>query len=219
MDDMESLGRGWRGTEAGWIEAAYEMLIEGGVEAVKILPLAKRLRLSRTSFYWHFTDREALLAALVKRWQEKNTGNLIRQTELPAPTINAAVLNLFDCWIAPQLFDSALDLAMRNWARTDAALQAAFEAADTARVAAIRAMFERHGYGTEAADIRANAIYLTQVGYIALGKAETLETRLLRIPTYLETFTGRPADPREIEAFAARHRRRTGEGGGVSGGG
>lgn len=214
MDDFEPLGRGWRGTESGWIDAAYAMLIEGGVEAVKILPLAKRLRLSRTSFYWHFADREALLAALIARWQEKNTGNLIRQTELAAPTINAAVLNLFDCWITPDLFDAALDHAMRNWARTDAGLKTAFDAADAARVAAITAMFGRYGYGAEEADIRANTIYLTQVGYIALGTAETLEARLRRIPTYLETFTGYPADRDELEVFVARHRAT-----GLSGGG
>jgi AcrR family transcriptional regulator len=208
MDHIEYPGRGWRGTESGWIDAAYAMLIEGGVEAVKILPLAKRLRLSRTSFYWHFPDREALLVALITRWQEKNTGNLFRQTELAAPTINAAVLNLFDCWITPDLFDAGLDYAMRNWARTDATLKSAFDAADAARVAAIRAMFERYGYGDEEADIRANAIYLTQVGYIALGTTEMLEARLRRIPTYLETFTGYPADPAELETFVARHQAR-----------
>lgn len=208
MDDIEPLGRGWRGTESGWIDAAYAMLIEGGVEAVKIQPLAKRLRLSRTSFYWHFTDREALLAALIARWQEKNTGNLIRQTELAAPSINAAVLNLFDCWVTPNLFDADLDHAMRNWARTDPSLKTAFDCADAARVTAIRAMFERYGYAAEEADIRANAIYLTQVGYIALGTEETLEARLRRIPTYLETFTGKPTDPTELQAFVARHRAR-----------
>ena len=205
MDSEEPLGRGWRGTEDGWIAAAYDMLIEGGVEAVKILPLAKRLRLSRTSFYWHFQDREALLAALVKHWQDKNTGNLIRQTELPAPTIAAALLNLFDCWISPALFDSRLEAAMRDWARTDAALGEAFADADARRTTAIRAMFERHGFGGDEADIRASAIYLTQVGYIALGTTESLERRLERIPTYIETFTGQRATEDELAVFAARH--------------
>ena len=181
------------------------MLIEGGVEAVKILPLAKRLRLSRTSFYWHFQDREALLAALVKHWQDKNTGNLIRQTELPAPTIAAALLNLFDCWISPALFDSRLEAAMRDWARTDAALGEAFADADARRTTAIRAMFERHGFGGDEADIRASAIYLTQVGYIALGTTESLGRRLERIPTYIETFTGQRATEDELAVFAARH--------------
>ena len=72
---------GWRGSQEGWLEAAYDSLLESGVESVKILPLAKRLNLSRTSFYWFFKDREELLDALVARWREKNTGNLVRQSE------------------------------------------------------------------------------------------------------------------------------------------
>lgn len=78
MDEIAG-DTGWRGSIDGWLEAAYDALLEGGVDAVKILPLAKRLKLSRTSFYWFFRDREELLAALIARWRDKNTGNLIRQ--------------------------------------------------------------------------------------------------------------------------------------------
>lgn len=205
MDDGTELGHGWRGTEEGWIEAAYRLLIEGGVEAVKILPLAKRLRLSRTSFYWHFADREALLAALVRRWQEKNTGNLIRQTELPAATISKAMLNLIDSWITPDLFDSRLDRAMRDWARTDPVLRAAFVAADAARLAAIRAMYCRYGFDPDEADVRASAVYLTQVGYIDLETTEAPDARLRRVPTYVEIFTGQKPSEAELADFLDRH--------------
>ena len=210
MNEESRLGHGWRGSADVWIEAAYRLLIKGGVEAVKILPLAKGLRLSRTSFYWHFADREALLAALVRRWQEKNTGNLIRQTELPAASINAAALNLVDCWITPELFDSQLDRAMRDWARTDRPLHAAFVAADAARLAAIRAMYLRHGFGAQEADVRASAVYLTQVGYIDLETRETLETRLRRVPTYVEIFTGQKVSETELAGFLRRHAGRAG---------
>ena len=64
---------GWRGSQEGWLEAAYESLLDSGVDSVKILPLAKRLNLSRTSFYWFFKDRDELLAALLTKWREKNT--------------------------------------------------------------------------------------------------------------------------------------------------
>ena len=33
---------GWRGSQEGWLEAAYDSLLESGVDSVKILPLAKR---------------------------------------------------------------------------------------------------------------------------------------------------------------------------------
>ncbi len=69
---------GWRGSQEGWLEAAYESLLESGVDSVKILPLAKKLNLSRTSFYWFFKDREELLAAPLSRWRDKNTGSSLR---------------------------------------------------------------------------------------------------------------------------------------------
>ena len=79
--NTEKTERGWRGTPDLWLDAAYQLLVEGGVEAVKVMPLAERLGLSRTSFYWHFPDREALLAGLVDRWKAKNTGNLVARCE------------------------------------------------------------------------------------------------------------------------------------------
>ncbi len=72
---------GWRGSPELWLDAAYEALIESGVEAVKVQLLSKKLRLSRGSFYWMFKDREALLDALLERWREKNTGGIVKQAE------------------------------------------------------------------------------------------------------------------------------------------
>ena len=71
---------GWRGSREGWLEAGYQALIESGVDAVKILPLAKRLNLSRTSFDWFFQDREALLEALREGWAERTTAPLLAAT-------------------------------------------------------------------------------------------------------------------------------------------
>src|SRR5690554_740400 len=133
---------GWRGSEDLWLNAAYALLIEKGVDAVKVMPLARTLGLSRTSFYGHFTSREALLDALIARWQDKNTGNLIRQTRAAADTVTEAVFNLFDCWLRPDLFDARLDFAIRNWALGDPALRAVLERTDTERTAALCAMFE-----------------------------------------------------------------------------
>jgi AcrR family transcriptional regulator len=207
---MERTERGWRGTPDLWLDAAYEMLVDGGVEAVKVLPLSDRLGLSRTSFYWHFPDREALLAGLVARWQAKNTGNLIARCEAPAATIAAAMLNLFDCWVDPKLFDSRMEFAMRTWALTDPGVEAAMAEADAARIAAITALFRRFNYVETEADARARTLYLTQVGYIALRSQESFAVRMARIPAYVLTFSGVTPGPDEVAAFHARHAIRSG---------
>jgi AcrR family transcriptional regulator len=204
--------RGWRGSEDLWLDAAYEMLVETGVDSVKVMPLAKALKLSRTSFYWHFEDREALLAALIRRWKEKNTGNLVAQTKLYAETITEAVFNLFDCWIVPELFDARLDFAIRNWAQAAPELKQTLEAADLERVAAIRAMFTRFDFDDERAEVRALTIYYTQVGYISMMVDEPLPGRIKRMPAYVESFTGQAPTASEIARFMARHRARLGAG-------
>jgi AcrR family transcriptional regulator len=202
---MQKTERGWRGTPDLWLDAAYNLLVEGGVEAVKVMPLAERLGLSRTSFYWHFADREALLAGLVDRWQAKNTGNLVAQCAAPAATVAEAMLNLVDCWVNPQLFDSRLEFAMRTWGLTDPAVDRAMSEADALRIAAITTLFRRFGFDHTEADTRARALYLTQVGYIALRSQESFEVRMGRIPSYVLTFCGVAPTPAEVAAFRARH--------------
>jgi AcrR family transcriptional regulator len=203
--NTEKTERGWRGTPDLWLDAAYQLLVEGGVEAVKVMPLAERLGLSRTSFYWHFPDREALLAGLVDRWKAKNTGNLVARCEAPAATITEAMLNLFDCWYDDALFDSRLEFAMRTWSLTDPSVAAAMNEADAVRVAAITALFRRFGYSEAEADTRARTLYLTQVGYIAVRSEESLEVRLRRNPAYVLTFCGVAPTAAEVAAFNARH--------------
>ena len=52
-NNVEAAGRG---SLESWLNAAYESLKESGVDAVRVMPLAKKLNLSRTSFYWYFQD-------------------------------------------------------------------------------------------------------------------------------------------------------------------
>lgn len=205
MENTQIPERGWRGSAELWLDAAYQVLIDSGVEAVKVGPLAASLGLSRTSFYWHFADREALLDGLIARWQAKNTGNLIARTEANAQTIAEAVLNVNDCWISPDLFDSKLEFAIRNWALNAPNLAQALAQTDADRIDALRNLFARFGYSAAQSDIRARTIYLTQVGYITLRTDETLALRLQRVPTYVEAFTGTHPTESEVECFKARH--------------
>lgn len=203
--DQSASDTGWRGSQEGWLEAAYEALVESGVEAVKIQPLAKKLKLSRTSFYWFFEDREQLLAALIARWRDKNTGNLVSQSEAYAETVVEAILNVFDCWLDRALFDSQFEFAVRSWAIQSSDILAEVNAADQVRIEALTRMFVRFGFSDVTADVRARTLYLTQIGYISMQTAEDVATRLTRIPDYVEIFTGKAPRQRELDRFFARH--------------
>ncbi|CAH0339445.1 TetR/AcrR family transcriptional regulator [Rhizobium sp. CECT 9324] len=196
---------GWRGSQEGWLEAAHELLLLSGVDSVKILPLAKRLGLSRTSFYWFFKDREELLDTLVARWRDKNTGNLVKQSEAYAESLAEAMLNVFDCWLNKDLFDSQLEFAIRSWALQSAEIKVEVELADKARMEALGRMFVRFGYDEAAADVRARTTYLVQIGYISMQSTEDVALRMKRIPEYIAIYTGQNPQQRELDRFYARH--------------
>ncbi|MCK0142624.1 TetR/AcrR family transcriptional regulator [Aliiroseovarius sp. F20344] len=194
-----------RATKKLWLDAAIELLIKTGADGVKIMPLAERLGLTRTGFYHHFRDRDALLDAMIERWERKNSGNLVAQCDLYAETICEAMFNLQDCWFQSKLFDAQLDRAIRNWADHDRKLKARVDAADAKRKTAIQGMFERFGYPPTDAEIRTMTILFTQVGYIAMEIKEDHAARVNRVPLYVELFTGKTPTKHEISRFRARN--------------
>src|SRR5882762_4322755 len=56
----------------GWLEAAKVVLIEEGIGMVKVDRLARRLKVTRGGFYYHFKSHHALLEDLLKRWRTQN---------------------------------------------------------------------------------------------------------------------------------------------------
>jgi len=61
---------------ADWEQAAVELIAEKGVQAVAIEPLARRMGITKGSFYWHFPNRESLLEQALQRWEEHDARNL-----------------------------------------------------------------------------------------------------------------------------------------------
>ena len=198
--DRVERARGWRGSREIWLAAAREAFIASGIEAVRVQPLAAGLGLSRTSFYWFFEER-----ALLDDWGETNTKSLVASSQEFAQSIAEAALNVIAVFLPGGGFESRLDLAVRGWAHQSDTVAAAVNAADEARLAALRAMFARFGFDAGEADVRARTMYLVQIGYIAMQVREDLDLRLARIPNYVKTFTGQAPSPAEMARFVARY--------------
>lgn len=66
---------------ADWEQAALDLIAEQGVLAVAVEPLAKRLSVTKGSFYWHFPSREALLTAALERWERADQETMFDQID------------------------------------------------------------------------------------------------------------------------------------------
>jgi len=64
-----------------WAQAALDVVAESGVAAVAVEPLARRLGVTKGSFYWHFPSRDALLHSALERWEVLEQETVFGQLE------------------------------------------------------------------------------------------------------------------------------------------
>ena len=175
--------------EHDWIAEARAMLIEGGVAAVQINPLAARLGVTRGGFYWRFRNRQDLLDRLLADWHATNTVSLLTALDRSGSP-RQRYQRLVRLWIEETAFSPALDTAVRQWATVDAGVGERVRAADAERIAAIARVFLDAGQPAKEAMVRARVVYFHQVGYYTLNLRETVKERRALASTYTRILSG-----------------------------
>ena len=70
---MSELPESNRLSRDDWLDQAFWAVVAGGFENVKVLTIAEKLKVTRGSFYWHFSDHADLIRSLLLRWKLQQT--------------------------------------------------------------------------------------------------------------------------------------------------
>lgn len=170
-----------------WLVAARVVLIAGGVASVKVERLARRLRVTRGSFYWHFSNRSQLLSELLRFWEQANSNAFERALSRNGLDDFLAFINV---WIDEKDYSPAFDTAVRDWARTSREAADAVHRTDKRRVNILNRIFIDMGYAEAEALVRARITYFHQVGYYAIEIQEDPQRRRELAPVYVEVLAG-----------------------------
>src|SRR5262249_22518915 len=98
-----------------WVDAGIELLADEGLAAVKIDRLCKQLGVTKGSFYWHFSDLAAFLAALAERWGELRDARKAAFAEIAGHEPRARIAEMIELLLDPD--EWTLERAVREWAR------------------------------------------------------------------------------------------------------
>jgi AcrR family transcriptional regulator len=170
------MARRTRHGPAQWIAVALRLLAESGPDAVGIEALARRLGATKGSFYHHFADRPALLAALLAQWETRAAMGVIDRVEAAGGSGSARLWALMET-VAREGAASP-EPAIRLWARSDPEALAALARVDRARLDYLEALFTAMGARGPDAITRARLAYLALIGEHALGERPALAERL-----------------------------------------
>ena len=171
---MESLDAARLNADA-WVAAAYALFEEGGVAAVRVDPLAKRLGITRGSFYWHFKNRAALLHALLDRWVERETERAIEANEAGGGTAAERLLRLLRTCASD---DGRLEMGVREWAVGDARAKETVRQVDERRIAYMTELARKAGAPDSEVEARARIAHVAWLGLYTGIAPTTAEQRI-----------------------------------------
>ncbi|MEV0172365.1 TetR/AcrR family transcriptional regulator [Streptomyces sp. NPDC050803] len=127
-----------------WIEEGLRALVAGGPEAVRIEALAQSLGVSKGGFYGYFRNRDALLTEMLDTWEHEVTDSVIDQVESGGGDARARLERLFALVAAAvdgPVRGTTADIAIRDWARRDAAVAERLRRVDNRRMDYLRSLF------------------------------------------------------------------------------
>ena len=149
-----------------WAQAALELIAELGVASVAVEPLARRLGVTKGSFYWHFPSREALLVAALERWEKVEQEEVFGQLEaIPDPA--QRLRSLFDL-VAHEARSHIIYSELLK-ALDHPVVRPVIERVSARRLEYLTASFRQAGLNRAGAQHRARLAYAAYVGFLQLN--------------------------------------------------
>ena len=119
-----------------WLTAGFRALAAEGPSALRAESLARTLKTTKGSFYWHFADVADFRARMLTFWEARAFSDVVNRLDTRASPqamlrqLLAIVLGYRD----PRDGGAALEPAIRAWARGDAAVARAVARMDRRRI-------------------------------------------------------------------------------------
>ncbi len=152
---------------ADWEQAALDALAQTGLSAVAVEPLARRLGVTKGSFYWHFATREALIQAAIERWERSDEDTVLAPIEAvadPRERVRELIRQV------SRKRQSHAVLAALIKALDQPQIGPLVERVSERRIAFVTEAFRQAGFDQVTAANRARLAYSAYVGFIQLAQ-------------------------------------------------
>jgi AcrR family transcriptional regulator len=152
---------------ADWERGALEMIAQEGVGALAVEALARRLGVSKGSFYWHFKNRETLLQAALTRWEADDDAELQHHIGATGDAPRRRLGALFR-WVSGEAQAHRIYAALLQ-ALDHPLVRPTMMRVSQRRMDFLVTAFREAGLDQEAARHRARLTYAAYVGFLQLN--------------------------------------------------
>ncbi len=179
-----------------WAAAALVAIADGGIEKLSVERLAKSIGVTKGSFYWHFSDRAALIEAAALEWECRSTDEVIAvlsSIDDPRQRLRTMFeISFGDSELGP------IDTALAAKA-DDPVIGGIVRRVTKKRVESIESIFLEIGLTVDDTKLQARLAYAAYLGHFQLGRSLDNDPALnARRSAYLDHLVNvlvRPPDP------------------------
>lgn len=149
-----------------WLNAASAEVASGGFGQLRILTLAKKLGVSRGSFYWHFRDHDDLVVSFLERWRDRRI-ELVAHWNPEGGDVETELRGILDLLLADasrNIRRLQVELAVRDYARRNDYAARLVHEVDDARIRKNCTLFRRLSDNPERIRDLSMLLYVAIVG-------------------------------------------------------
>ncbi len=185
-----------------WIDGAMDVLADEGISGLRVEVLAKRLKVTKGSFYWHFQDRRDLLIGVLQVWKDGRIRDIIKQTRAEVGHEAEQIHHIIDVYSAGRSRRGMLiELAVRDWARRDTEAAEVVAEVDDIRLRCARDLFLACGVSMDEASSRCMLLYAYVFG-VSLMNPERFDSDVSRLKRDIAELIARSTNTRPMPGSA-----------------
>lgn len=147
-----------------WIAGSFDALSEGGIDALRVEPLAKRLGVTKGSFYHHFENRRSLHLELLGEWERLGTSRIIDDVSHSSPDAGTRLRMLAHETMKADPFTDSIETAIRSWAGVDDEVSTVVSRVDRRRLSFTEGLLRDVGLPHPLAKRRSLLLYRVLIG-------------------------------------------------------
>lgn len=155
-----------------WLKASFRALTNGGPQAIRAEAIARDLKVSKGSFYWHFKDVPALKIAMLNHWHDAATQGVIAALENHGGTPQDRLHALINIATGPTnkpYGGRLVEAAIRDWARFDETAAKIVKQVEHTRLSYLESLFKEFGCKDKIAKSHADILYGALIGLETLA--------------------------------------------------
>jgi AcrR family transcriptional regulator len=149
-------------TKKDWIKAGFEILINEGINNVKIEAMARKLGVTKGGFYGYFLNREAFLQAMLEDWEERHSSEIFNYINSLTGSLSDKLQKLL--YAVDDIKYDAIELSMCNWATNDPLAKKILMRVVRERLEFCTNLFLEGGFAQDEAEKRANIVHHFMAG-------------------------------------------------------